>query len=1133
MLKSFFLFLSVFLFSLINIQAVDNELFFEKLTSKNGRTFGWITGISSCKNDFIWFSTRDGLYRYDGYNYKLFKKNSNDSSSFLFGDITFLYRDNSGKFWLRHFDKIGAFENEKVLKHFPQIADSTFLLTTKIIQDREGNYWIGPTQNGLIRYSKKMDAYTTFQCAPAPYATSFTDLFLDNSGRVCVVCPSGISRYNKDKKVFDFFNIDFNSIFKSAEFADYMVAASDKGDSYWIGTISGLVNYNISSNKYRLFQSNSKDTLLTGNTIICLFKDSYQNLWVGTDNGLNIISPAGIVQKIKATNKNGLYSNYIYSIYEDFSHNIWLATNEGLNKLKRNIFTHKNLNCKLDGDVVAVSEKAGEIWYPGNKNQLIHMNYYTDEKTIFKLNIPGYDSNSRVYEELIYNDIYNDRTHIWLALDNKLFGFNKEQKTTDKKIVVDAVVSGNDSIPNKIFTIEPDFDNKLWITCLTGIVCYNRETQQKIAFLPYFTTLPPLYNIDINYVQSTTRDLSGNIYIRTAENVLQLNIKTRKLKEIYNFAKDPDFSGLKGNVEKDIKGHIWFAMLPNFFKFDPKTDSTTKFSFSSKGEISNCFIVPNLFNIWIYSNNGLYRYNAITKEYKSYFYNDGLPSDIINGLRISKNSQVWLTTNKGLSNFNIDNNTFSNYFTSSDNLPLSFKAIPKRLDIASQELIFFTTNSYLFFNTDSINKHIPKVVLTGIDLFGNELITDSLIFQKKHLKLKYDQNRLDFHFAALDFTVPEKNMFAYKLEGVDKEWQYTSATDRTAKYTNLSPGKYKFKVKACNNDLVWNNEGTTLLITITPPWYKTIWAYIFYVIFGAFLLYSFIKFRERRLKEEKRLLEQKVTERTETIRKQNKEIIAQHDHIAEQKKNITDSIQYAKQIQTALLPPENLFDQYFSEFFVLYMPRDIVSGDFYWLTEKDNKIILAAADCTGHGVPGAFMSMLGVSALTEIVGKMTTILAADILDQLRAKIIFLLRQSTERVSSKDGMDIAMCVYDRETMELQYAGAFNSLYIVNNNEFGEIKADRMPIGISEKRDPFKNNVIKLQKGDVFYMFSDGYVDQFHYETNQKFKSKRFQEMLKTNSEKKMTEQKVVVENQIIEWIGTGEQIDDIMVVGIRI
>ena len=259
------------------------------------------------------------------------------------------------------------------------------------------------------------------------------------------------------------------------------------------------------------------------------------------------------------------------------------------------------------------------------------------------------------------------------------------------------------------------------------------------------------------------------------------------------------------------------------------------------------------------------------------------------------------------------------------------------------------------------------------------------------------------------------------------------------------------------------------------------------------------------------------------------------------KKEIEDSIIYAKNIQTAALPENKLLQLLFNEFFILFMPRDIVSGDFYWASQKKGKIIAVAADCTGHGVPGAFMSMLGISFLNKIVNEKEILEPNIILDRLRANIVKALKQSVDGVT-KDGMDISVCVIDNKKQTLEFASANNSMYMIRNNELTEIEADSMPVAIYDNMKPFNKIVINIEPDDVFYMFSDGYADQFGGPKSKKFKYSNLKKLFLKIHKMPMQEQKKYLNDTIVKWMNfpdkyTGEdkhfQIDDILIFGIRV
>ncbi len=272
----------------------------------------------------------------------------------------------------------------------------------------------------------------------------------------------------------------------------------------------------------------------------------------------------------------------------------------------------------------------------------------------------------------------------------------------------------------------------------------------------------------------------------------------------------------------------------------------------------------------------------------------------------------------------------------------------------------------------------------------------------------------------------------------------------------------------------------------------------------------------------------------EQRKRTNKALAEKNALITEQKKEITDSIQYASRIQRAILPPDELVQQVFSDYFILYRPRDIVSGDFYFVAQHANKTIVAAADCTGHGVPGAFMSMLGMALLQEIIGKLEELRADIILNELRRLLIRSLHQNQMSYSTRDGMDMSLYIIDNQSRKISFAGANNPLIIVRDGEVFELKADRMPIGIYEKMDmAFTEKTFDAVLGDMIYSYSDGFQDQFGGPEGKKFMSKRLKELLASCASLPCTQQIEIIEKSFHEWKGDNPQIDDVLVIGVRV
>lgn len=398
---------------------------------------------------------------------------------------------------------------------------------------------------------------------------------------------------------------------------------------------------------------------------------------------------------------------------------------------------------------------------------------------------------------------------------------------------------------------------------------------------------------------------------------------------------------------------------------------------------------------------------------------------------------------------------------------------------------------------------------------------------------------LEFRIIAPYFIRSELTQYQYLLEGLNQDWSKWKQ-DPVIDFDFLPPNDYILHVRA-KNILGSVSDEKTIAFTIEPPFTKSIW-FLIIIGVGVFLaFYLLIVIRERKLRYDKKILEQKVKERTaeieeqkEEIKTQRDEIEKQRDEIALQKQEITDSIHYAQRIQDAILPPEELLNTLLPEHFILFKPRDIVSGDFYWVAHRDNSLFIAAADCTGHGVPGAFMSMLGHSFLNEIVNNYKISKPGQMLNRLRTTMIKALHQTGKLDEAKDGLDIALCIFNPKEKKLLFAGAYNPLIMIRNSKITEIRGDRMPIGIHfDETRPFNSHELEVKKGDSIYLFSDGYIDQFGGSKGAKFKLDPFKKLLLSIQEKSMMEQKITLNERLEKWRGEYHQVDDILVIGFKV
>ncbi len=425
----------------------------------------------------------------------------------------------------------------------------------------------------------------------------------------------------------------------------------------------------------------------------------------------------------------------------------------------------------------------------------------------------------------------------------------------------------------------------------------------------------------------------------------------------------------------------------------------------------------------------------------------------------------------------------------------------------------------------SFNINVTRFI-TGQDT--SSVFANFNMFDGEIPEISYDKNNVRIEVSAQSYYGGAKNLFRYKLAG----GQWTDWTDINWKeYQNLDEGTYTIQVQAKNYYGV-ESEVLELTFTILPPWYRTWWAYVLYVIVAIALIYGLIMLSLQRVKQQKKRLEAIVKERTAEIAKQNEVLAEQKDEIEHKNQEVLDSIKYAKRIQDSILPPKEKMDEMFTDYFVLFKPKDIVSGDFYWAEHIDNLSLFAAVDCTGHGVPGAMVSVVGNNGLNRSVKEFNLRTPGAILDQLR-EIVIEAFNAQNNMDVKDGMDMALCSIDYKNLKLEFAGANNPCIIIRNGEILETKADKQPIGQFIQKTPFTNHVIDLQKGDTIYTYSDGYVDQFGGEKGKKLKSKPFKNLLLEIQGLPMDEQRDKLDEMFESWRGSYEQIDDVCVFGVKI
>ena len=604
-------------------------------------------------------------------------------------------------------------------------------------------------------------------------------------------------------------------------------------------------------------------------------------------------------------------------------------------------------------------------------------------------------------------------------------------------------------------------------------------------------------------------DNSGNLYIGSKKKGL---FKTTY--KIFNDHKEPIYN-ISGDFLEDKTSHAYVAKIDNsiyvgtnngLYSLKEKKWKKTALGDSNHLEYG-IHRIRQFYNgdVWMitYNNKNIFEYEAgySRKENNKYTWHaedfKNYADELIHATYVDKNQTVWLGGVKNIFRFDTE-------FEKSKKS--EFYTLLRQINWGD-EIIF--SGEY-----DGIND-------------------SSLISQpyRSPLELNYSNKRLEFQFTATSLQNEFRNQFSHRLVGQDEKWSEWES-EISCDYTNLHEGEYTFIVKSKN---LFGKEGkpTEFKFIIHPPWYRTNFAYLGYILVVFLIIYLSIKLGTVRIKKQKKLLEDIVKERTKEISHQKNEIEVQREELQELYNDVTDSIKYAKRLQDSILPSNNFIKELFPESFVYFKPKDIVSGDFYWTYKLENEHLIAAIDCTGHGVPGAFMSLVGASGLNASVRDNKNTRPSMIMDDLNSFAHNALNKNQDH-NINDGMDMTLIALNQKKKKLKFAGAYNPLYVVRDGEIIIHKTDRFAIGSFEPgQKKFTPNEISVKKNDMIYLFSDGFPDQFGGPRGKKFMSKNFRSLIVSIANKTVEQQKKQLDQTFMDWKGNLEQMDDILVIGVRV
>ncbi|MDI1353652.1 MAG: two-component regulator propeller domain-containing protein [bacterium] len=1022
-------------------------------------------------------------------------------------NVTGVVQDDSGFYWIATAGGVSRFDGKNFINYTTEngLADNN---VSAIFKDSKGQLWFGHENGTVTKYDGK-NFIKVGSTRFLPKDKKIYGFYQDQSGSlwICtetagvirIVNPSG------DKSSYQ-----THTYSGSQGLSQYVLSASeDREGNMWFLTDIGIKIYSKSTRTFDFFRPEG----MTGGQVTSLARDHEENFLIGTYNGTilkyfperkkfeTIISGPEIQNVIQGT---GPY--IIYTMLEDRSGVIWASVlNYGVLRVdkKRGKTTLYNTGNGLAVNKVRsiFEDREGNIIF-GTSGEGIEV--YSGERFL------SYSKKNGLIDDQVWAVCKDSKDRMWFGT-NEGITIHDEKAPKEKAYQNYTMAQGLPS--NNVRAIVRDGNGNMWVAMWGGhVVKFDGKSSR-------FVTIPALNDIVNMFAGCLLVDHKNVLWIGTNEGIVRYDLNTMKISTLRTI------DGLSDNdiscIFEDSKGNIWIGTKQKGVTvYDGK--KFTKYNRSNGLNYNSISSIAEdkKNQIWIGTEGGgAFVFNG--KSFLNYKVKDGLASDFITLIAADKGSNIWLGTNKGLNKY----------------LPLgpAFLSYKQRDGFTGVETkpraVFCEPNGNMWFGTvNGAFKYNPKQDLPTTV----KPITKLLRFEVNHedypitedMELSYKENSLSFDFISISLSNPEGVKYQMKLEGFDENWKQLS--EQTSEiYSNLPHGKYVFKLIGINSSGI-QSEPVIMQITITPPYWKTWWFYL--IVFSAIVsgLFTYIKVRERKLRQEKKILEDKVNERTAEVVEKNKEL----DEI---NKDITASIRYAKRIQDAILPPDDFVKKHLPNTFILFKPKDIVSGDFYWMEEQNEKVIFAAVDCTGHGVPGAFMSIVGHNLLDRVVSENKITQPAQILDELNRSISDTLRQTNlEDNTVKDGMDIAVCTFHRKTGLLEFAGAYNPLWIIRNNDLIEIKANKFPIGNSRvgETNKFTNHEVTLQKGDCVYIFSDGYSDQFGGPAGKKFKASAFRQLLMSSQHLSMDEQCALLNKTIESWKGNHEQVDDILVIGSR-
>jgi len=804
---------------------------FDLLTSENqalqkGLSQNTINCLMQDRQGYMWFGTWDGLNKYDGYKFTIY-------------------------------DTHNGLSNETI---------------NTILEAEDGKIWVG-TEYGLNCINRRTGEISIFYHDPYDSSSISNNwinyLYQDQPGRIMVCTPSGLNVMDTrtgQAKIYT----SHEAGLRSKPSNNIHFITEDHDSNYWVATDFGVVRYNpATSENIRYLNRPGDPSSLSSNLVNCIHQDIEGKIWVGTDNGLNLFNAdRGTFTKFMNIPDDPLSisNNHITKIFKAKDGNFWVATDGGgVNVLDKDNFTFKRIqhNPKdqksLSNNRVydICQDDMGNLWF-GTYNGASRINRFVANFDLFTLDPNNPNS---VRNNLIWAFLEVETDVIWIGTENGISIFDlvngKFSRFEDRFPHADRLTS------NRVRALQKDHSGNIWIgTFDGGLDLFNPLTGRVTNFSPSLQDKNSICSLNI---QSLLEDNKGMLWVGTNNGLNVINIKNLSIKA---YRHNPEIQGSIPNntvyqIMQDSKNNIWIATLNGLGQYNPQKDNFKIYNDTWKeGDIRNTNKYFSVFedsdhNYWLSTRgSGLKKFDLQYKTFTTYTTKNGLPNNVVYGVIEDSDGFLWMSTNWGISRFNKSTGDFLN-FDVTDGLQSNEFNANAYLISESGEVFFGGMRGFNAFQPSNIrlNQSAPRIVITAFKIFNQEQPGE--ILDGDTILLDYHDNFFGFEFAALDYTKPMKNRYAYMLQDYNKDWTFVSANRHFANYTKVIPGTYTFRVIGSNNNNVWNNDGVSLTIVIRPPWYQTWYFRIGAVLFLFFLIYLFIFFRVRRIRR-KHKMEKKV-----------------------------------------------------------------------------------------------------------------------------------------------------------------------------------------------------------------------------------------------------------------------------------